>query len=223
MLAEFLTDLFEHGRVTVSAPEEEAATDISAAQRVLQESARNWKQGLPPGLPEFDPDIALWGAGRLYTAAACLVYRHIGPEEIRRLLSRRDPAPRTPSEHFSVDLCLQFMKDVLRLAQAASENDPLCNQIVTLLQDWPLSAVGTPSEAEPPDVVLNHPALKLMYLERVVSRKDTRAMKFDTVCSALRGYAGAHQEVLPEAIVYVDGSAPLEHQAGSPDEPQHQG
>ena len=139
----------------------------------------------------------MWAADRLYNAAQFLVFRHVEPEMIRQSLKRREPAPATAGEHYSGDLCLCFMKDVLRLAAAASENDPLNDGIRTLMTDWPLSAVGLECAVVPGPGVMENKTLRLMYLDRVVKHNDRQALQDDIVKNGLQDAVGIHTQLLP--------------------------
>ena len=86
MLAEFLTNLFEHGRVQVASRQENSVTDLTEVENVLRGAEAVWRQTLPPDMPEFDVPTAVWSAQRLYAASSCLVYRAIEPEQIRGAL-----------------------------------------------------------------------------------------------------------------------------------------
>ena len=102
LLSEFLQDLFEYGRVRVSAPDTSTDTDLAAAAEVLKRAEEIWRQSLPSNPPEFIPEVALWAADRLYNAAQFLVFRHVEPEIIRQSLKRREPAPVFDQAYFAL-------------------------------------------------------------------------------------------------------------------------
>jgi hypothetical protein len=205
VLSEFLQDLFAHGRVRVSAPGGSTDADLVAAADVLRRAEETRRQSLPSNPPEFLPDVGLWAADRVYNAAQFLVFRDADPKIIQQSLKRREPAPTTSSEHYSGDLCLYFMKDILRLSTAASENDPLNDMIRALMTDWPLSAVSLECAAVPGPNVMEHKALRLMYLDRVVKHNDRQALQHDVVKNALQDAVGIHRNLLP---IGLRGTAP---------------
>ena len=202
MLAEFLNQLFEAGRTSV-ARNAALPGDRDAVARLLSAHEQVARQMLPSRLPDFDLTTAIWAAERLYHGNRFLVYRDLETPEIVQCLAKKSPGPSTAAEHYSADLCLQFLSDLVRLARAAAENDPLHEQIYELLADWPLSAVGvisdfTINEQSP---VWKHSALRLMFLDRVIQRNDRTAMAIDFVRDELQRHAGMHTELLPSQIL----------------------
>ncbi len=200
MLSNFLQELFEHGRIRVVAPESEGDFDTKPALELLQTTETRWRSHLPGGLPEFMPTVAVHAAIQLYRAVQFLVYRDVEPGVMEAALQPLQLGPKTPAEHYSADVCLRYMHDVLRLSMAASENDPLNEQIRRAVKDWPLSAVGLNIEQQRDHVPFNHKALRLMYLERVLERRDTHIMNLSSVRAALRELAGANGNLLPATV-----------------------
>lgn len=212
MLTEFLTELFESGRVRVSGEPATNSDDLATARETLIRTEELAGRALPHGVPDFLPEVALEAGQRVWDAARFLVYRDIDPVHIRSTLGDFRPKTNRPDEHYSADLCLRFMKDVLRLSRATAENDPLNQAILELLAEWPLAAVGTSADVRSLSVIFDHRALRLMYLDRVVRLNDTRAMQQDNVRTALNELAGAQPELLPRGVEWArnrsDGEQP---------------
>lgn len=175
-------------------------SDNADSQSFLIATESVWRQTLPGGLPEFQPKTAVRAATWLYHACRFLVFRELETDALQRDLNVFVPVTNSPAEHYSVDLCLRFAKDVLRLSQAAAENDPLNQQILNVLQHWPLSGVGTSASTACPDVILNHHALRIVYLDRVVRLNDNRALQNSIVQTALTNIAGKQTELLPPLL-----------------------
>ena len=200
MLVNFLIDLFEHGRVGVPAPSEADDSVSDGVRQLLGNADQIRRQNLPPGCPELSLEAAIWGASLLYRAAQLLVYRDIGPDQIPQRLRQRERTANASSEHFSADLCLQYMHDVLRLSRATAEDDPLNQHLLSVLAEWPLSAVGIGAELPQDFVLFEDRALRLVFLERVVERNDLTALNVPSVRTALRAETGSFQACLPKSF-----------------------
>ena len=196
MLSKFLEDLFDNGRVQVSAPGSSRVEDTIAIEGMLKQTEARWRMSLPSAVPAFQADIARWAAEQLYHAAQCLVHRETEETTIQHLLKPRVPQSDKPGDHYSADMCLRFMKDVLRLSNAASETDPLNQQILEFMKNWPLSAVGMDVTTSP-SCVLEHDSLRLMYLNRVIACNDRNALSDPETANAIQQLAGLHADLLP--------------------------
>lgn len=186
MLSGFLQQLFDCGRVVVGRPESDLDLDETDSVSVLLQAEILWRSQLPSGLPPFDSGVAMWAASKLYRAAQLLVYRDLGEEAVLKHLTRNGVSQVTATDHYSADLCLKFLKDVLRLGNALSESDPLDTRLRLLMNDWPLSRVGFGDAVQEESVVWTHPALRMMYLDRVMQRNDSVAKQAEHVAEELR-------------------------------------
>lgn len=194
----FLNDLFEHGRVRVAAPGEISDTDRRRGADVLTVAEEVHRSDLPDGLPEFDADAAIWAAEMLYRAAQFQVFRDVNVEFIAAAFAAPGPDATTPEAHYSVDLTFQYLHDVVRLARAAVNADPLITELAGLVRPWPLSAVGIPeSDAIAWQALPNNRALRIMYVDRILARHDERLLNDPDVQSAVRTACGAFPELAP--------------------------
>lgn len=206
MLTQFLTQVFEHGRVTVAGVDDPVVVDDSVRQLLTEaDSAR--RLHLPSGLPELEINSAVWGAQKLYHSAVLLVHRAASADQTAELLQSWSSSPAegcsnlNAAVHYSVDLCLRFMGDVIRMNQLAASDDPVSEQLLMLLREWPLSAVGSGvCEVIESSPVWQHPSLKLMFLDRAVKADDRSVLTADLVVTELQHLAGGFPELFGDAL-----------------------
>ncbi|RPI81627.1 MAG: hypothetical protein EHM42_10380 [Planctomycetaceae bacterium] len=191
----FIEQLASDGRVIVAPPGEDA-TDPSAIDAALTALDQLARTDLPAGLPEFDLPAARHGQELLYRACQFLAFRDLDPELIDQALPVVAESA-TAARHLSIDVVLRFLPDVLRLARAASPDDPLVTRLRLLARLWPLSSVGIP-DLGPVDSKALHadPAVWQVYVERIVARGDASRAAHPLVRQTLCDWAGGHPELL---------------------------
>jgi hypothetical protein len=200
-LAAFVSRLQTDGvaRVGERSPDVEADGALEVALRELDRRAR---RALPLGAPPLDLAAAAWAARVLRAAARALAFRHLEIAPIRAELFVPCPSSaELASTHASVDLCLRWLPDLLGLARSASPEDPLVEALSELAVGWPLSSVGTGAGATAAalDPVWRDPALRVLYLDRVLAAEDTARLEDPRVAEAARAALGAHPELKPWA------------------------
>ena len=187
MLAAFLTELFDHGRVHVeplrSTTWRRTAIDAIA---VLRDADRRSRLHLPTGVPPVDFDLALMAATQFADGCRLLVdYRQndLADEVAKRLASLR---PGGATAAVSVDLTFRYLPDLIRLAITADADGPLARALSTMAETWPLSSVGAPgTTASLPAEVWSVPALRMLYCDRVISRRDIERAAHPLVAAEL--------------------------------------
>ena len=199
-LASFLSALFAGGRVRVNAEALLTADDLEQSQSLLLAFERDRRDELPGTPPAFARDAAQYGAETMYRACQFLVFREVEPETIHELLGRPWRSERSASVHYSVDLTLRFLPDLVRLARRISAEDPLVTDLIQLAGRWPLSAVGI-SGADAGDVepIVSDPCLVRLYLDRIIARHDFQRLANVRVREAARQAIGAFSELSPAA------------------------
>lgn len=205
-LASFLNELFEHGRVRVDEPSPTATglrpptdEDRAAAGAVLRERDAAARLDFPGDAPDFNADLALWGAEQFYRACQFAVYRDVPGEVVVAILSAPCPTAPLAAQHYHIDLTFRFLPDLMRLARSASENDPLCEQLKDWAQRWPLSSVGMsrvePDAAEP---AWQHAGLLQLYVDRVIGARDLSRLGDPRVRRAMRAALGYYDRLAPQ-------------------------
>ncbi len=196
----FLRDLFDDGRVVVPSPEgDEGAAELAAAGATLDEFEHGWRLEFPGMAPEWRCDVALHGARLLYRAAQAAVFRDIDETALRSGFDLVAPADlENASAHYSIDLALRFLPDLMRITQGAAAKDPLVELLGTLACRWPLSSVGVPGAVPASiDVIAGHPGLLRLYVDRVLGSHDAARLADDRVVEAARQAIGAHADLAP--------------------------
>lgn len=141
-LAQFLSTLFEDGRVVVPELHDLSNDDLAHGTDVLEKYMRVQRETFPGTPPEFDSPVGLWAATRLYRACQFAIYRDLGPEAIVQEIGELPAFPRTAPAHFNVDMTFRYLPDLHHFARTAAEDDPLVTILNGWAHDWPLSSVG---------------------------------------------------------------------------------
>jgi hypothetical protein len=198
-LASFLPALFAGGRVRVSVGDPLSGDAVEQVHRQLLAFERDRRDEFPGTPPEFLLEAAQYGAEVLYAACQLLVFREVEAEMIRQVLGRAWPGPLSPSAHYSVDLTLQYLPDVVRLAHGTSAEDPLVTELIKLAGRWPLSAVGIVGVAEG-DVraIVIDACLLRVYVDRIIARRDFHRLANERVRDVAWQAIGAFPELAPE-------------------------
>jgi MoxR-vWA-beta-propeller ternary system domain bpX4 len=172
-LGDFLENLFENGRVSVPAPRPLAADELFAADKTLNALEADYRLNLPGDAPTFDPAAARWAAVSIYSACGFVAYRSADEAMMDAAFAAPAPGAEPAALHYSVDLTMRFLPDLMLLARSEAENDPLLGHLRRWAGDWPLSSLGmsgvVPRSIEP---VVNHACLLGVYCDRIIARKD---------------------------------------------------
>ena len=172
-LAEFLDDLLTTGRVTVAGQVLPfAKADLADATARLRAYHAADAQDVPYAAPAFEPAAARWALVLLYRTMQLAFLRDYDEAAVTQHLADW-PGPITPETCYSIDLTFRYLPPLLGLAKGLAPADVLVTRLRALGQQWPLSFVGTtPAPAEAPAAVLAHPALRALYLNRVIEHRD---------------------------------------------------
>lgn len=148
-----------------------------------------------PGTPPaFEAGAALWGARTLYMAAQLLLYREHKKEELPDLfLSYKDNV--NPGVILSADLCLRFLPRIRMEMHRIDPDDALIPIVDDILLAWPYSAIGCISNSPEVDFsnVLTDICLAQLYVDRIITRKDSQLALHPQWQDKIRAAAGIHQ------------------------------
>ena len=207
----FFESLFSDGRpeLRTAAPPPEGELD-DAVQLIISEERRQ-RRTLAGSPPEPEAAAIRWGAAMTYRAAQFLAYRDLPAQLIARELSTPCPSPSSAAVCYGVDLTFRFLPDLARLARAASPDDPLSLQLKTWSEAWPLSSVGMPG-IEPGSIedFIGQPALRMLYVDRIMATGDVGRLRDERVVSAVRAALGEFPQLAPRI------AAALQTQASEP-------
>lgn len=196
MYPDFLETLFEEGRVRVAPPETLAEDELAAGDAVLARFEHIWRLEMPGEPPRFMPPAGRWGAVGFYRACQFAVYRDVEAESIAAALGQTYAGAMSPAVHYSVDLTMRYLPDLLRFAASAAEDDPLVVQLRRWACDWPLSSVGI-AELDAVSIAgfADDASLLLLYADRVLAAADRSRMGDPLVQAAVNNALGKYPEL----------------------------
>lgn len=199
VLGHFLRQLQSSGDVAV-APEEPTPGAVEAVLREWDEAER---ANAPAALPPLDVASAVWATARLYAACVLLLHRELDAAAVGERLGVACPGDRrSPATHHAVDLAFRHLPDLLQQARGLAADDPLVARLRALLRDWPLSSVGVPDLGEVDDrVVIGDPALRVLYVDRIVARGDRERLRDPAVARAIAVAVGDRDELARESPI----------------------
>ena len=209
-VARFVESLFNEGRVRVGESvgrdghlRHPSADDLLETKSILKELELSYRANLPGDPPTVSDNALLWGAVTTFHASSFLAYRDASEEVIRQALSVPCPEAFSPSVCYSVDLTFRFLPDLVRLARAASPNDPLVEVLTALARQWPLSSVGI-ADVVPIDLTpfLDDDCLLQLYTDRIIATKDRSRLNEPRIHDKVRASIGLHSELAPELSSY---------------------
>ncbi len=198
----FLRHLVESGHAAVLAfgPDApEYRLDDAETQFVLELDRRE-RLEFPGEAPALSLPAVQWAATIFYKACQLLVCRDVSPEATASALASTCPQERSPEAHYSVDLVLRYLPDLLATARRLAAGDPLVDALVRIALEWPLSSVGIAglklenlSEVE---TILSHRGLRQLYADRIIQHGDTDRIQHPGARAAVQAGLGQHAATL---------------------------
>jgi hypothetical protein len=102
----------------------------------------------------------------------------------------------SPGTHYSVDLVMRYLPDLMNFAAGAAERDPLVEHLRRWAQQWPLSSVGIRGLGDVSiDGFAESPGLMRLYADRILARPDTSRLADPRARQAVQCAVGMHQEL----------------------------
>ncbi len=195
-LEAFLTRLAQDGVACVEA--DPALTSGDRWAEIILRWDATQKAEFAGGAPEISLLAAEWAAVRLYRACQAVVCRDMPPQDLQRFLAEPCPEARSASVDYSVDLLFRFLPDLVQLTRRLAQNDPLVAELLVLARGWPLSSVGIPDLGEVAAPLLDAPALRQLYVDRVLATQDLSRLQHREIRSAVQIALGAYPELAPK-------------------------
>jgi len=201
----FLESLFTEGRVRVARPADVSEKELCELDQRLATFEAQYREELPGVPPPLVPEAARWGALMFFRACQFVAFRDLGAAEIDRTLGGACPGDDLPAVHYSVDLTFRYLPDLARLARNASQGDPLLAALARWADQWPLSSVGIAGARHAAvEAIAGHPCLLRLYVDRVISRRDTSRLADCRVRDGVREALGAFPELAAEMASPVE-------------------
>lgn len=201
IVANFMRQLYENGRVCVSAVPVDGDLEISELTSALHDAYAIERQNLAGKPPKFASRAAVWAANILYQSCQFLVHRELSEVAVRDAFQRACPETPSPEACLSVDLSFRYLPDLHALARGVSREDPLVEGLRTLAHSWPLSSVGVKGmDAVDISAFIEHPCTRQLYVDRILERDDTSRLCDPRVLQAVRESVGIYVNQFPKGI-----------------------
>lgn len=212
IVQEFYTALLSDGRLRLRSEAPASTDEMEAATEFLLQQERTGRRSLAGRPPAAERNAVSWAAGAFYRAAQFLVYRDLNEDALKRDLSVPCPEPGSPAVCYAVDLSFRFLPELIRLARAASESDPLTKRLMTWAGEWPLSSVGVKGVSDVViDVFIDDASMRALYLDRIIATDDIERLEDPRMRDAARRALGAYPELAPKIAAALD---PISEEAG---------
>lgn len=198
-MREFFETLLTEGHARLATAEAAASHEVEQAVSLILAHEVELRLTLA-GEPPIPNAVAVrWGATMFSRAAQFLAYRELDRVQLERELSAPCPEAPCPEVCYGVDLAFRFLPDLVRLARAASADDPLVGRLMAWAGAWPLSSVSISGVAVGSlDGFIEHPTLRMLYVDRILAAKDLSRLDDERVREAARACLGAHTVLAPE-------------------------
>ncbi len=212
-MSTFLLHLIESGHVSVRAFGAEGAPPRgeAAETRLLLEMDRRERLEFPGEAPALSLPAAQWATATFYQACQLLVCRDVPAAETAEALAAACPPARSPEVHYSADLVLRYLPDLLGTARRLAAGDTLVDALVRIALEWPLSSVGVPglkpeglSEI---DTFIGHRGLRQLYADRILQHDDTGRIQHPAARAAVMASVGQHAGIFGPNFAPLLGSA----------------
>jgi MoxR-vWA-beta-propeller ternary system domain bpX4 len=160
----------------------------------------------PPGLPELVVAAAQWAVERLLAAQAALVGPATAAAELARAVAVPCPVPTEAAAcHYSVDLVMRQLPELLRRASALAPTDSRWTALRELALAWPLSSVGVPGlGAVASGPLLPSEALRRLYVDRILRLDDRERAADPALAGALAAAVGEHRAFARSVLAVHD-------------------
>lgn len=204
----FIQSLITQGQVSVSGklePFDEA--DIEAAKKILHQYYTEDVLELAGTPPEYDEAAAVWAACYLHQAVQLTMLRAANESEVLQLLQPYD-GQITAAAVYAADLTLRYIPSLFELVKGLAPADILVQQLAHIASQWPLSAAGIKVNGfQNRDIVLSSPALRQLYIDRIIFAKDKNSIDTPGMQDCLFETTGTHLQF------FWPGYEPLENNA----------
>ena len=170
-------------------PRDLEAAVVRACDRALADA--------PTSMPAPDRQCARRGFAVLYDLCRFVINRHLPIEALVVASVPWSADGATPAEVFGVDVAFRHLRAVHRQAAERNADDPLVRCVLVHAQAWPLAGVGIPASGDDPAALIAHPALRLLYVDRVIARGDVVRARHPALLPYLRAALGAHPDLVP--------------------------
>lgn len=204
MLPDFTRCLIGGQRVHVREPQHLEQAEVDEAVVLIVEHERLYRRQLPGEPPAVDHGAAGWAIAAFYLASSLSVHRDAGADLIEELLPESGLDRQQAEIHYSVDLVMRFLPDLLKLAKSAATDDPLVSRLHDWARNWPLSSVGVPGIGKVnPAVLRTSSTLMRLYVDRVLAAADLSRLDDPMVRQAAAAVVGDNPQLSPQVAAEI--------------------
>ncbi|MDB5389901.1 MAG: hypothetical protein JWM11_5547 [Planctomycetaceae bacterium] len=202
-LLTFTQALWHGTELVLSSPLGPTSDQVAESLRFLKSVEIEYRAGLPEGVPTANLPAAEWALVTLYRVSQFLVFRELPEEMLRTELARPCPEQKSAAVCYGVDLSFRFLPELVRLTRAVNSQDPLLEFLKAWAAEWPLSSVGVSDVdfasigSESIEPILENAALRMMYIDRILTTHDASRLTNPQVAEAVRTALGDFRELSP--------------------------
>jgi hypothetical protein len=170
----FCMSLFSQENILLDIASTTSPSDAPSVYALIQDIDAIMRDDAPQDPPPLDVQAAMWGLATLYWGCLTLVNRFDTRTHLPDMLQAAEPNGLLAEHHWSVDIGLRFLSDLVRRTSAAATEDPLTNTLLELGARWPHSSIGTNAawRDDRIQVVLNNPCMRHLLFDRMHQRRD---------------------------------------------------
>jgi len=170
--------------------------DQQLARTILEQAYDKAIQNMPHQAPAFDTDAALWAANYLYRTIQLILIRHLEEAEIQKYLQAYSGA-QNAATIYSVDLSFRYLPKLFHLAKGLAPSDVLVIYLNRIALKYPFSSVGIEvKESIDHSLILEHPSLKVAYIDRIIEAKDKKRIEQYQLAPYIAEALGDYQQEL---------------------------
>lgn len=164
---------------------------MAAGDEVVEETELAIRLEAPGEPPPFAPKAASWASVRFFRACQLAIYRDLPAEAMDVELASDFTETRTPEVHYSVDIVMRYLPDLIKLSESASKSDPLVEHLMCWAHNWPLSSVGVSDICTLAiDEFADDASLLQLYADRIMAAGDQTRLSDPRVRAAVRSSFG---------------------------------
>jgi hypothetical protein len=170
----FCLSLFSQENIKLDFFETPSSEDQDSTLSLIRDVDLILRDDAPYQPPPLDYQAALWSLAVLQWSCRTLVNRLDSRTDIPNDLSALEPSGLVIDHHWSVDLGLRFLADLVRKTSAAASNDRLIATLIQIGARWPYSSIGTTADwqGKKIELLLSNPCMRHMLLDRLSVRGD---------------------------------------------------
>jgi hypothetical protein len=201
-LPDFIKSLISDGKVLVeTTPKNFSAAELEQTAEILSRFYHEDCIHMPGKAPLFQKDAALWAAVFTYGIIQYTLIRNLEMDDFP-VYYPQFTGTMDAAAIYSADLCLRHMPQMYHFAKSLAPGDDLLKMIEETAAVWPFSSVGIPL-AQDPDIstILDHPSLKIAYIDRIFEKKDAPRLQPQNIQTAAREVLGQAWDTLSPPLL----------------------